>query len=39
LTARTAWSPDNRDWLLRIKAEYDPSNTFTFGHALTARQA
>ena len=34
-----AWSPDYRDWLLRIKAEYDPTDMFTFGHALTARQA
>ena len=30
-----AWSPDNRDWLLRIKAEYDPRNMFSYGHSLT----
>jgi FAD/FMN-containing dehydrogenase len=34
---RTAYTLENRQWLLRIKEEYDPTNMFTFGHALTAR--
>lgn len=33
---RAAWGVDDRHWLLRIKADYDPNNLFTLGHSLVS---
>jgi hypothetical protein len=31
---RAAWDVEARQWLLRIKEDYDPANLFTMGHGL-----
>lgn len=34
---QAAWTVEDRQWLLRIKETYDPTNVFAFGHSLTTR--